>query len=153
MLDDLHHEDLQRVLSSAPILDVAAWAAHGAHRSFRLILEGGIGALAKPEDGIQDGPTLVRREVAGWLIARELGWHDMLATTVLRTIPSPDTGGEVAASRWPDCLPDADPSHFSDEEIWQAAVFEPCAAGGVPTWRDRRLSRVGALEERGNGAG
>jgi hypothetical protein len=79
-------------LATSRILDTAAWGAHGAHRSFRLVLDGGVGVLAEPEDVIADGAVMVRREAAAWLVARELGWHEMVAATVLRTILFPDTG-------------------------------------------------------------
>ena len=127
MYDDSELDRVEHYLSSAPVLDVAAWGRHGAHRSFRFILRGGIGVLVKPEDTINDGPRLVRREVAAWVLARELGWPEIMSVTALRAVESPDTGAEVQASvqvLWPDVQPDADAGGFSDEDTTRAAVFD-----------------------------
>jgi hypothetical protein len=126
-LDKDELDDLERYLLQATILDVAHFALHGAHRSHRLILEGGVAVLAKPEDTIALGPIVPRREVAAWKLARELGWPDLLGATVLRIIPSVDTGDDVEASLqvlWPDCVPDADVASFPDEDVWRAAVLD-----------------------------
>jgi hypothetical protein len=132
MVDDHELDELERYLARAPIIDAAAFANHGAHRSYRLILRGAVAVLAKPEDGIaDDGPIVVGREVAAWTIARELGWADLLGVTVRREIASLDTGQPVAASLqilWPDVQPDAPTSSFTDEDIWRAAVFDAVVA-------------------------
>lgn len=54
------------------------------------------------------------------VIACELGWPDLVAATVLRTVHSPPTGDLVDASLqviWPDCLPDAAPDLFLDGDV------------------------------------
>jgi hypothetical protein len=126
-VDENGLDDLERYLSRAAILDVAVFPQHGAHRSFRLILEGGVGVLAKPADTIGEGSIVCRREAAAWALARGLGWSETVATTILRTIPSPESGDDVEASLqvlWPDVMPDADPGSFPDEDIWKAGTFD-----------------------------
>lgn len=122
-------DELERYLTAAAVLDVAAFPTQSghAHPTYRLILEGAVAVLQKPADAIGDGGLLVRREVAAWNIAREMGWPDLVATTVLRTLPSPATDASADASLqviWPDCLPDAPPDRFTDDDVWRAAVFD-----------------------------
>jgi hypothetical protein len=120
-------DELEHYLRGSTILDVAHFERHGAHRSFRLILEGGVGVLAKPAHTIGEGEIVPRREAAAWVVARELGWADLVATTVLRMERFPDSEGEVLTSiqvLWPDFDPDPDIDGFPEEEIWRAAVFD-----------------------------
>lgn len=127
MTDDVAFDDLERYLRTAAILATGAFARHGAHRSFLVILAGGVGVLCKPADTIADGDAIVGREAAAWTIARELGWGDLLGATVRRTIDSPDSGQQVAASLqvlWPDIRPVADIGLFNDEDTWRAATFD-----------------------------
>src|SRR5438128_7465841 len=85
MNDDRHLDDLEHYLQQAAVLEVAEPQLGGAHgQKVRLLLEGGVPALAKPEAGIADGPRVVRREVAAWILSRELQAADMVACTVLR---------------------------------------------------------------------
>ncbi len=92
-----------------------------------LILTGGVGVLAKPEDEIADGHTIVRREVAGWTVARLLGWCDVVATTVLREVESFRGAGRVRSSLqvlWSDNLPDAPLDLFPKHDVLRAGVFD-----------------------------
>jgi hypothetical protein len=99
VLDDIHHEDLERYLRSAPIVQVMGFEHGGAHgNKRRLTLEGGVTVMAKPATGIADGMTLIRREVAAWTIARELGWGDLVPATVLRAADLEDGAGNVQCS-------------------------------------------------------
>jgi hypothetical protein len=127
MNDDRVFDDLERVLHDAPILATAAFGRHGAHRSYLVVLSGGIGVLGKPADTIGDGDVIVGREAAAWTIAREFGWGDLLGCTIRRTIDSPDSGQPVAASLqvlWPDVRPDADIGLFGEDDTWRAAAFD-----------------------------
>ncbi len=129
--DDRALDDLERFLLETRILATEGFSRHGAHRSYLVILAGGIGVLAKPADTVANGDVVVGREAAAWTIARELGWSDLLGATVRRTIRSPDSGQEVAASLqvlWPDYRPIADVNLFSDEDVWRAAVFDAVVA-------------------------
>jgi hypothetical protein len=95
-----------------------------------LVLEGGAGALAKPEDQIGDGPAIIRREVAAWELAKGFGWPDLVATTILRDVEPPEGGSPVTSSLqvvWPFAEADIDPG-FADEDVWRAAVFDAVIA-------------------------
>ena len=132
MNDDRHLDELESFLRNARVLDFATPALAGAHGAkVRLLLEGGVPALAKPEAGIGDGPRVVRREVAAWVIARELGFADMVACTVLREDVPIVGGGQGTASVqviWPEpVLPD-DPGPYSDDDRWRAGIFDAVIA-------------------------
>lgn len=127
MNDDSRLDDLERFLVSAPILSLSTNGAHGAHMSYLAVLESGVGVLLKPEDAIADGPVMVRREVAAWVLARELGWPDLVSATVLRPVTSPTTGAEIAASvqvLWPNNQPAVPVDAFPEEDLWRAAIFD-----------------------------
>jgi hypothetical protein len=131
MHDDITFDDLERFLTTSPILGTAAFSHVTAHHSYRLTLSGGVAVMAKPADEIGDGEVLVGREAAAWAIARELGWGDLVAATVQRDIPSFRSGDPVTASLqviWPDVRPDAPPELFGDEDVWRAAVFDVLVA-------------------------
>jgi hypothetical protein len=123
-------EDLEDYLRQARILDVGEFAEHGGHKSFRFILEGGVGALAKPAHTAPgpDASWVVRYEVAGWMVARDLGWTDLVATTVLReTDLFPGHTALVETSvqvLWPSFDRVADPSQFEDHDLWRAALID-----------------------------
>lgn len=124
-MPDHQLDQLESYLENAAVLDVAAFSLTTAHHSFRLILEGGVAVMAKPMDTAPDGVVMCHREVAAWRLARALGWPELVATTVMRTITSPTSGTEVETSVqviWSDNLPDADVAMFSDEDIWCAAA-------------------------------
>jgi hypothetical protein len=122
-------DELEEYLRTARIMEVCAFPATtgGAHPKALVILDGGVGLLAKPADANADAPEMVTREAAAWTVARHLGWTDLVSTTVVRTIPSPTSGADVEASvavAWPSHQPDTDPAGFSDDDIWRAAVFD-----------------------------
>jgi hypothetical protein len=59
-------------------------------------------------------------------VAKEFGWADLVATTIIRTVEL-EPGRRVESSLqviWSDHAPDADIAHFPDEDIWRAAVFD-----------------------------
>lgn len=122
-------EELERYLRQADVIDQAAFAVTTphAHPTYRVILTGGVAAMVKPSDEIADGEALVGQEVAAWVLAKALGWPDLLAATVLRSLPSRVTGLSVRASLqviWPDCLPDAPHQGFGPDDTWRAAIFD-----------------------------
>jgi hypothetical protein len=120
-------DNLEEYLLGVRILSEFAYAGHGAHTSYFLVLEGGAAALAKPADEIADGTTLIRRERAAWVAARLLRWPDLMAATVIRTLRSYKTGLDTEASLqviWPDNLPDAPIPSFSPDDIWRGAIFD-----------------------------
>lgn len=124
-------DDLEEYLASARILNLARNPARGAHQSYLAVLEGGVGVIIKPEDegpGGEEGPVVVRREVAGWRVARELDWADLVSTTVLREVESFISGQSVMASVqvvWPRVVqPPPLPDDFADVDVCRAAVFD-----------------------------
>jgi hypothetical protein len=121
-------DELAAYVAKARIVSDWSFEKHGAHQSYLLVLEGGLGVLAKPEDEIQNvGSVLVRREAAAWVAACLLGWPDLVAVTVLRQLRSFKTGIDVTASLqilwpFPEWLPAV--ATLPDEEVWQAAAFD-----------------------------
>jgi hypothetical protein len=121
-------DELESYLRQIRVLDQAAWHLRGSYPSYRLLLEGGIAVLSKPEDEHPEGPKVVRQEVAAWAIARALAWADLLSATVLREVDSALRPGKVMASiqvLWPDDnQPGQDPNDFPPDDLWRAAVFD-----------------------------
>src|SRR5436309_2912045 len=94
--------------------------------SFLVVLEGGVGALAKLETVGGDAPQMIRRERAAWVLARLLGWQEMVAATVLRDVPVP-AGGHGHASvqvLWPTNDVGVAEDAFPEEDQWRAAIFD-----------------------------
>jgi len=120
-------DELEEYLRTATILYVGAFPdPGGAHPGKLVILEGGVGVLAKPADANQAAAEMAPREVAAWNVARHLGWGDLVAATVLRREFPGDAGGLVDSSfsvAWPNCKADVDPG-FADEDRWRAAAFD-----------------------------
>jgi hypothetical protein len=145
---DRHLDDLELYLQRASILDASASALGGAHGGkVRVLLEGGVSALAKPEAGIGDGRQVVIREVAAWTIARELGWADLVACTVLRDVPLVGGGNGRASVQllWPDnAQPDFDINAYPDDDVWRAGIFDAVIAHA-----DRGHNWLGLPDESG----
>lgn len=127
-------EPLEDYLLKAQIETVLAWPLKGAHPSYLLILRGAVGVIAKPVDESPGGPELPRREVAAWVLARDLGWQDLIATTVLRNIPSQKNAGrETEASLqvvWPINERGADLAQVPDDDVWRAGVIDAVIVHG-----------------------
>ena len=147
-------DDLERYLRSARILSATTFGQHGAHKSFRLVLDGGVAVLAKPESTApaDGGAAMVSYEAAACVVARDLTWTDLVATTVVRRVDEV-TGVEDSASvqvLWPEFEPNADLGNFRDDDIWRAAIFDVVVLhadrgqnwGGVPGEGALRLKLV-----------
>jgi len=99
-------DELEEYLRTAAVLGEAGPVqGGGAHPDkLRLLLEGGVQVIAKPAvHGNPDSELMMRREAAGWLIAKALGYTGLVGATVLRTIPHDH--GDIEASIqvfWPD---------------------------------------------------
>lgn len=121
-----HIDLLEEYLRTAPIIYQGNWPLGGAHQNkMELILEGGVGAIAKPADWA-DGPRAVQCEHGAWLVAKLLGWADLLAVTVLREIRSAAGDQLVQATvqiAWPRSNPDF-AAPFEDTDVWRAAIFD-----------------------------
>ncbi len=93
---------LTEYLGCARPLDVVPLGGGGGHaRKRTVILEGGVAVAAKYDDPTPGGQAgaQIRAEAAAWTLARELGWHHLVALTVLRNLEDPDDpSGVVEAS-------------------------------------------------------
>jgi hypothetical protein len=101
--------------------------AEGGHpEKHRIVLAGGVQVMAKP--GHDQFGAVVRREAAGWHVARHLGFTGLVAGTVLRQVPRLSTGDDVFSSvqvTWPDGRQWLTPiDQLPEDEVWQAAVFD-----------------------------
>jgi hypothetical protein len=96
--------ELERYLEAAHLLTWGDVVLEGAHPDkHRMVLEGGVQVMAKP--GHDQYELVVRREAAGWQVARRLGFTGLVAGTVLREVPRLPTGEPVISSiqvTWPD---------------------------------------------------
>jgi hypothetical protein len=125
--------ELEVYLKTARIESVTVWPIRSSRPSYQLILEGGVDCLAKPSDEIPGGLAECQFEVAAWILARDLQWPDLVATTVLREIPSQIGGGVAQASVqvvWPRNDRGPDLAGFEDWEKWRAAIFDGLVAHG-----------------------
>jgi hypothetical protein len=128
-------DQLEEYLRTAAVLGEAGPVeGGGAHPGkMRLLLEGGVQVIAKPSvEGNPESERMMRREAAAWVVAKALGFTELVGATVLRTLPQDH--GDVEASVqvfWPDgnlfCAPIAE---FPDEDLWHAAVFDAVVAHG-----------------------
>jgi len=117
---------LEQYVMTAPVLGTFEWPRRGSYPSYLLVLEGGVGVLAKPDDEHQDGPLITKREASAWVLARLIGWSDLVATTVLRPLSSNRNSSVVHASLqvvWSEAGT-KNVSEFSDDDVWRAAVFD-----------------------------
>jgi hypothetical protein len=102
----------------------------GHHLKFFVILEGGIGVMAKAVDANNaESSRQVDREVAGYRLLRLLGWEKLGAVTVRREIRDPATNVAVDAAvqiMWPDSYGAAPPpiTNFAPEDIMRAGIFD-----------------------------
>jgi hypothetical protein len=124
-------DELERYLSAAPILTWGEAGMEGGHpEKHRMLLAGGVQVMAKPGFDAYEG--VVRREAAGWQVARHLGFSGLVAGTVLREVPRLSTGVDVLSSiqvTWPDGREWLTPiERLPPDEVWQAAVFDAVVA-------------------------
>ncbi len=126
-------DELADYVRRADILDAGEFPNRGAHKSYLLVLEGGLGVLAKPADEIDNGALLVRHEVAAWEVACLLGWADIVSVTILRSIPSQrDPGHMVDASLhvlWPYNQPGLTEG-FPEDDCLRAGFFDAVIRNG-----------------------
>jgi hypothetical protein len=131
MVGGIH--ELEVYLALAKILSVTVLQIRSSRPSYQLILEGGVDCLAKPSDEVPGGLSECQFEVAAWIVARDLHWPDLVATTVLREMPSQIRGGPTQASVqvvWPRNDRGPDLAGFEEWEKWRAAIFDGLVAHG-----------------------
>lgn len=125
--------DLEAYLKAAGVESFSAWPFRGSHPSYLLVLLGGVGTIGKPEDEAPS-PGSSRREVAAWILARDLGWPDLVAPSVLRRLPSQRTAGaETDWSLqvvWPINERGPAPDKFEEHDLIRAAVFDALTVHG-----------------------
>jgi hypothetical protein len=124
-------EELERYLSAATILTWGEAVTEGGHpEKHRVLLAGGVQVMAKP--GHDNLGAVVRREAAGWQVAKHLGFVGLVAATVLRDVPRLSTGEDVVSSvqiTWPDGRQWLTPlDQLPEQEVWKAAVFDAVVA-------------------------
>lgn len=126
--------ELEVYLETAEILSLSPWHIPSSRKSYQLILDGGVDCLAKPADEPPGSPAECKHEVAAWIVARDLHWTDLVATTVLRDIPSQTTANGVTKASvqvvWPRNDRGPDLKTFEDPDMWRAAVFDGLIAHG-----------------------
>lgn len=122
-------DELEEYLRNALILGAldppSSGGGHAGGR-FRLLLQGGVSVIAKPGTN-PESETMMGREAAAWQVARLLGFEEIVAATVIRTMPT-SGGDEVLASAqvfWPDGNLFSPPiDTFPDDDVWRAAIFD-----------------------------
>jgi hypothetical protein len=126
---------LEDYLRTAEIMTAAGFPWSGAHPNKQLIvLDGGIGLVAKPADPANvEAPLMSRCEAAAWLLALELGWSDLVSATVLRDVSLPGVGDLEASLQvlWPAFETatevGATTTTCSDRDVWRVALFDAIA--------------------------
>jgi|GEM_PF-4087942 len=124
-------DELETYLTTAEVLTWGEAVMEGGHpEKHRIILAGGVQVMAKP--GFDQHEDTVKREVAGWHVAKHVGFTGLVAATVLREVPRLSTGEPVLSSvqvTWPDGRQWLTPiDQFTEEETWRAAVFDAIVA-------------------------
>ncbi len=125
-------EELEGYLRAATILTWGDPVLPGGHPDkHRILLAGGVQVMAKPGHE-EPWASVVRREAAGWLVAKAFGFVGLVAATVLRDVPRRSTGDDVLSSvqvTWPDghdwCTV---LKKLFEDEVWEAAVFDAVVA-------------------------
>ena len=128
------HEVLHRYLRLAEVFCAYPEPRGGWQKKSRLVLEGGVQVLQKPSSGT-NAPLAttapdkgVKREVAASFLASILGWSNLVAPTVRRTMAPAAGGAECEVSLqiiWPEPLRFIpEPSGFELFDVWRAAVFD-----------------------------
>jgi hypothetical protein len=125
--------ELEVYLKQADVESVSAWPLRGSHPSYLVVLVGGIGTLGKPEDEAP-APGSSRREVAAWILARDLGWPDLVAASVFRKLPSQKVPGtETDWSLqivWPANERGPSLDKFAASDVIRAAIFDALVVHG-----------------------
>lgn len=147
-------QDLERYLLEGNVLHVGSPIREGAHPPCRVDYENDVAGLAKfPSLARQDdGQLMVARERAAWVVAKALGWPDLVPPTVLRDLDGPN-GRERASVQalleGAEMLPPLDEIDRGD--VLRAAVFDVVIHAGdrVGNWmgvRDAEATRLRLID-------
>jgi len=121
---------IEQHLNCAPVLYyyVPVVVGGGGHQNkFAAVLQGGVNVYVKPSWDMQDGIRAVKNEVAAYEVIKLLGFGDMMGTTVLRNMASPDTMKSGPASLqvfWPSAITPISATSFDEAQITRAATFD-----------------------------
>jgi hypothetical protein len=119
-------DELEQYLREATILDAYSFTEGGGHGGKQvLILEGGVGVLAKP-GGDENQHLMARREVAAWEIIKALGWADLMGATVLRMLHELGNDEREGSLQvlWPNAEPDSPVDGYDRQDVLRAASFD-----------------------------
>lgn len=125
---------LETYLLSAPLDGVQILKVDTYHKGQqRFVLRGDIVVQTKPDHGLDeyglDGLQAIKNEVAGYIVARDLGWADLVPATALRfnvpaVNPSPAPEATCCVQVVLSDVAEALGANFLDEDVWRAAVFD-----------------------------
>jgi hypothetical protein len=150
LLEQAH--GLERYLEGCAICHVRPLAGGGGHpqrHKMTLFFGGGVAVAAKA-GADEEMLRRVRREVAAWVLAAELGFHWLVPTTVLRRMPtaindSTEVDGSVQIL-WPQFSTALDKridaSYIDDVHAWPVALFDTFAGN-----TDRSSDNWGQVKE------
>ncbi|HWJ51039.1 MAG TPA: hypothetical protein VNR42_08465 [Solirubrobacteraceae bacterium] len=151
----MHKANLEDYLRTARVLHTAPLGGGLGHRHKQLlILDGGLGVVAKLAEGPDDGARSIAArqvcsEVAAWFLAHELGWDDLVPVTTMGVVKSKFTGEHVAASlqiAWPRFNLAAElamePADCDDSDRWRVAIFDALAGN-----TDRNATNWGLIQD------
>jgi hypothetical protein len=142
--------ELEDYIRTAPVLHAVRLEGGGGHQHKQLIvLDGGIGVVAKLAEGTPTAPMQVRCEIAASLLARELHWPDLVPLTAMRAVRSIFSDIDVAASVqvvWP-LFTTAGELHLTetdcrDHDQWRVALFDAMANNS-----DRSVTNWGCVKQ------
>jgi hypothetical protein len=116
-------DTLVEYLRTAKPLAVVRNPTSGANETYIVSLEGGVAIVAK-----YGGPhPNIKQEAAAWVMARLLGWEDMVAVTVLSAF-RPSQGHEIRESSlqvaWHPHEVGPDLDSLPAEDVWRGALFD-----------------------------
>jgi hypothetical protein len=130
-----HLEDFIR---TARVRHTVPLPGGGGHQHKQLlILDGGLGVVAKLAEPDPAASQRVRAEVAAWQLTLELGWEDLVPATALRAVRSSFSNNDVAASvqiAWPffsvvaETAPPKTVSDCPEDTVWRIAIFDTLCA-------------------------
>src|SRR5919204_1827497 len=85
--------ELEAYLKAAEIDSISVWPYPGTRKSYQIVFVGGVDVIAKTTDEPPATEEECKREVAGWIVARDLGWPHLVGVTVFRDMPSQAKAG------------------------------------------------------------
>src|SRR5437868_4554777 len=95
----MNTHDLEDFIRTARVLHACPLPGGGGQEGQLVVLEGGVGVVAKlAESGNATHQLQIRAECAAWLLAQLLEWPDLVPVTTMRVVRSLRTDSYMAAS-------------------------------------------------------